>query len=249
MSRVLALHLPLLPLTSYRLDISYITSQLKSLSIATHALNNHQAHNRHLSSLPPDYQVDDLSNMPIATPPFPHEIDLEAQGQPSYNVSLEKPTPRFDASSSHCKLACGCACHRVSRIKSPHLFRNVVGSLLIRSSGLYGMTRPCNEFSCRRKSSTSMRISYRFPEWFLDRMISSVIVSNRLCGPQLSLVAPRVVPSSSDIMFHAFAGNIDGIARLFELGLASPFDISENFGYTALHVSNTVCSTRTRPEF
>lgn len=144
---------------------------------------------------------------------------------------------------SHCKPACSCACHRVYRIKSPHLFQSVVGSLLIRSNGLYGMTQPCNEFSCRRSSSTSMHISYRFPEWFLNRMISSVIVSNRLCGPQLSLVAPRVVSNTSEIMFHAFAGNIEGIARLFELGLASPFDTNDKFGYTALHVSNTVRST------
>ena len=82
-----------------------------------------------------------------------------------------------------------------------------------------------------------MRITYRFPEWFLNRMISSVIVSNRLCGPQVSLVAPRVVSNTSDIMYHAFAGNIDGVARLFESGLASPFDITCNYGYTALHVS------------
>ena len=106
------------------------------------------------------------------------------------------------------------------------------------------MTQPCNEFSCRRNASTSMRISYRFPEWFLNRMVSSVIISNRLCGPQVSLVAPRVVSNTSDIMFHAFAGNVDGIAKLFELSLASPFDMTDNFGYTALHVSESARSIR-----
>ena len=83
-------------------------------------------------------------------------------------------------------------------------------------------------------------------------MISSVIISNRLCGPQVSLVAPRVVSNTSDIMFHAFSGNIDGIARLFELGLASPFDITDNFGYTALHVSESARSStgiKVRSEF
>ena len=74
-------------------------------------------------------------------------------------------------------------------------------------------------------------------------MISSVIVSNRLCGPQLSLVVPSVVPNTSDIMSYALAGNIDGIARLFELRLASPSDVSENFGYTALRVSDTIYHT------
>ena len=231
-----------------------MTSELKTLSIATAATNNHQAHSQHLTPNPPDYQVDDPSNMPIATPPLPKEIDLEAQGQPSYKLSLEKPTPqslltRFDPTSSQCKPACSCACHREYRFKSPSLFQNAVGSLLVKSSGLYGMTQPCNEFSCRRNRSTSMRITYRFPEWFLNRMISSVIVSNRLCGPQVSLVAPRVVSNTSEIMFHAFAGNIDGVARLFEIGLASPFDITDNYGYTALHVSNTIRSARARSEF
>lgn len=230
-----------------------MTSELKSLSIATQALNNHQKHNQHLTPNPPDYQLDNPSNMPIATPRSSKEIDLEAQGQPPYNVSRENPTPqslttKFDPTSSHCELACSCACHREYRFKSPTFFQNTVGSLLVKSSGLYGMTQPCNEFSCRRNRSTSMRITYRFPEWFLNRMISSVIVSNRLCGPQVSLVTPRVVSSTSDIMFHAIAGNIDGVARLFELGLASPFDITCNYGYTALHVSNTKRSTRARSE-
>ena len=186
--------------------------------------------------------------MPIAIQELPTEIDLEAQKQSRCNLPTEKPTPRLPmtkcgSTSNHCKPACGCACHRVYRVKSPHLFQNVFGSLLIKSSGLYGIAQACNEFSCSGNSSTSMRISYRFPDWFLSRMISSVIVSNRLCGPQLSLVVPRVVPSTSDIMSYAFAGNIDGIARLFESRLASPFDVSENFGYTALHVSDAMCRT------
>ena len=227
-------------------------SELKSLSIATDALKNRQAHDQPLSPSPPEYQVEDPSNMPIATLPFTKAIDLESQGQPPYDASREKPTPaslttRFNASSSHCKPGCSCACHRQYRFKSPRLFHNAVGSLLIKSSGFYGMTQPCNEFSCRQNPSTSIQVSYRFPEWFLNRMISSVIVSNRLCGPQLSLVAPRIVSNTSDIMFHAIAGNLDGIARLFERGLASPFDVTHNFGYTALHVSNTVRIIRANP--
>ena len=186
--------------------------------------------------------------MPNATQKLTREIDLEAQEQPRCKFPTGKstsrpPTTECGPTSNHCKRACGCACHRIYRVKSPALFQNAFGSLLIKSSGLYGITQACNEFSCSGNSSTSMRISYRFPDWFLSRMISSVIVSNRLCGPQLSLVVPRVVPSTSDIMSYAFAGNIDGIARLFELRLASPFDVSENFGYTALHVSGTMCRT------
>ena len=56
----------------------------------------------------------------------------------------------------------------------------------------------------------------------------------------MSLVFPRIVPIDSKIMSYAFAGNMDGIARLFEQGLASPFDVSSNYGYTALHVCETI---------
>ena len=235
--------------TLYSLDISTVTSGLKSLSIPTKALNNHQTCSQELpSDNPPEFLVEHPSNMPIANLPCSNEVDLEAQTQSPYTIARERPTPQsliagFDSSPSHCKPVCGCACHRIYRIRSPQLFQNAFGSLLVKSSGLYGLTKPCDEFSCRRNPSTSMRISFRFPNWFLDRMISSVIISNRLSGPQLSLVVPRVVPRTSDIMFHAIAGNIDGIARLFELGLASPFDVTDNYGYSALHVSINTRST------
>ena len=241
-------------ITLYRLDISTVTSELKSLSIATKALNSHQVHSQHLpSDIPPEHLLDNPSNKPIAQLPSSDEIDLDTQRRSFYTTSRARLTPRsltagFDSSSSQCMPVCGCACHRVYRIRSPLLFQNAFGSLLVKFSGLYGLTKPCNEFSCRRNPSMSMCISIRFPRWFLDRTISSIIVSNRLSGPQLSLVALRVVPSISEIMSLAIAGNIDGIARLFELGLASPFDITDNYGYSALHVSNNPRGTTAESE-
>ena len=228
--------------------MSYLTSELSSLSITTKDPTKHSTPNQDLAHLPSGHQVEDPSNMPLAIQRLPKEIDLEAQKQPLCKLPTQKPTSgslttTCGPTSNHCKPACGCACHRVYRVKSPHLFQNAFGSLLIKSSGMYGISQACNKLSCSGNSSTTMRVSYRFPDWFLNRMISSVIVSNRLCGPQLSLVAPRIVPRTSDIMSYAFAGNIDGIARLFELRLASPFDVSENFGYTALHVSDAMCRT------
>ena len=68
-------------------------------------------------------------------------------------------------------------------------------------------------------------------------MIFSVVVLDRLCGPRVSLILPRVVSNISDIFFLSFAGNVNEVARLFDLGLASPFDISDVFGGTALDVS------------
>lgn len=168
------------------------------------------------------------------------EADLEAQSLRNCAVVRTEPTLGVRTfigtqRSSNCKRACGCACHSVYRLRSPSLLQSILGSLLVKSNGLYYLTQPCNEFNCHRNPSASVRISYRFPEWFLNRMISSTISTNRLSGPQLSLIVPRVVANTSDIFFHAFAGNIDGIARLFDSGLASPCDISEKYGFTPLH--------------
>ena len=68
----------------------------------------------------------------------------------------------------------------------------------------------------------------------LNRMVSSLITTNRVNGPQLSLVIPRVVPYTADIFFHAFGGNIDDVLKLIQSGLASPYDISDVGGLHAI---------------
>ncbi|KAL9598866.1 MAG: hypothetical protein Q9219_004206 [cf. Caloplaca sp. 3 TL-2023] len=123
----------------------------------------------------------------------------------------------------------------VYRVKTPTVLQNLVGSLLIRSNGLYGMNQRCNEHSCRRSKSAKLSISYRFPDWLLNRMVSSVLISNHVNGPQVSLVAPRIVSNTSDIFLQSFAGNIDGVAKLLQSGLASSCDINGMWGYTPLH--------------
>ena len=168
------------------------------------------------------------------------EADLEAQRRGKDVVAQRTFVSEAKSSLDYkpinpCKRACSCTCHKVYRLKSPSVLHNVVGSLLIKSNGLYGLSQPCNEFSCQRNSSASIRLSYRFPEWLLNRMVSSIVISNQLTGPQLSLVAPRIVSYKSKIFESAFAGNIDGIATLFELGLASPCDVSDDWGCTPLH--------------
>lgn len=65
-------------------------------------------------------------------------------------------------------------------------------------------------------------------------MVSSV-VSNSLDGPQLSLCVPRIIPNESDVFNYSIDGNINGLKKLFQAGLASPLDIARCFGYTPLH--------------
>ena len=160
-------------------------------------------------------------------------VEVEAQGPPGFVAEkrsallILKPS-KPNSLSSACKRACSCSCHSVYRLSTPSLLQALMGSLLIKYNGLYGLNQPCNDFSCRRSCSATVRISYLFLDWMLNRMMSSLIVSSRLSGPQLPLVMPRLVSNTSDIFFHDFTGNIDGVAKLLQSGLASPCDISDD---------------------
>ncbi|KAL9083577.1 MAG: hypothetical protein Q9159_005705 [Coniocarpon cinnabarinum] len=128
-----------------------------------------------------------------------------------------------------------CACHQQARIKTPSSLNQYVGSLLIKSSGLPGLKWACTEAKCKRRSHSSVQISYRFPEWFLNRMVSTIILSDQLSGPQCALVPARFVRNECDLFYFAKNGNIDGIKKLFSDGAASKYDVASHFNYTALH--------------
>ena len=219
------------------LDISHLSVKLDQISIRL--LSRTQASGETITETdnPPQYESDPMQ---ITTGSQSRSLDIEAQTQDSLvsgkgltSVLSEIHNDGFQ--QGPCKRACSCACHSVYRVKSPSVLQSLVGSLLIKHNGLYGMNQACNENLCRRSASASIKVSYRFPEWLLNRMVSSFIVSNRLNGPQLSLVVPRIVPHASDIFFQASAGNLDGVANLLRTGLASPCDIDHRWGYTPLH--------------
>ena len=213
---------------------SHILSKLANVSVGPSLIQTPGEIQFDLGN-PPDYEA---NSMQIAAFSKTKEVDIEAQGHDLVNEQSSAKSQRIDDfgfNPTPCKRACSCACHGVYRVKTPSMLQSLVGSLIIKHNGLCGLNQACNEHSCRRRSSASIKISYRFPDWLINRIISSVIISNKLNGPQLSLVVPRVVPSTSDIFFHTFAGNIEGVARLFQAGLASPNDISDSWGYTPLH--------------
>jgi hypothetical protein len=56
-------------------------------------------------------------------------------------------------------------------------------------------------------------------------------------GHTISLKMPRVIAGNSPVFSFAQHDNIDAMKRLFEEGLASPFDVSYEEGRSALHVS------------
>ena len=67
-------------------------------------------------------------------------------------------------------------------------------------------------------------------------MMSVQLSWNPMSGHTVSLRTPRSISSKSNVFMLAQHGNIQGMKRLFEQRLASPFDISHEEGRSALHV-------------
>ncbi|MCJ1292557.1 hypothetical protein MMC34_004108 [Xylographa carneopallida] len=74
------------------------------------------------------------------------------------------------------------------------------------------------------------RFSYYFPTWLLAR----VFMGNITPAPEMLLRVGNVIPSRSSVFHHAMLGSVDGIKKLFDQGLASPFDVAES-GSSVLH--------------
>ena len=164
---------------------------------------------------------------------------LEASTTMSDAVTVHKPVP----DALRCMSKCSCACHQISRFKSPTYLSYYFGSLLVKSNGIPGLKWACDEAKCKRRQQSTVHISYRFPEWLLNRMISSMILSDQMNGPQCSLISPRLVSNECDLFYYAKTGDIKGIQKLFSNRVASPFDVSVRFNYTALHYAIDAAQT------
>lgn len=143
---------------------------------------------------------------------------------------------------SVCSQWCSCRCHRIASISSPQRLCQWFGALSLGFSAL--PWRPsCNERSCQPRSSCSMRLSYRFPPWVMNRIICALITSAPLIGPVMSLKTLRVIPHTEPVFLFAEKGNVSGIQTLFSKGLASIYDV-DSAGQSLLDVKMTFLSPR-----
>ena len=231
-----------------RLDLAQLRSEVKSLSPKSDCAESNptqladvcvdQAPDSRRRSIKMQISKGPPSAVDAERPPRQNRISPQAR-------SRAQESAVGDPDALQVIKACNCACHTMIRIRTPSMLQRAFGSLLIKSSGLYG-SPACSEFSCNCRPNTRINVSYRFPEWLLCRVVSSAILVNKLSGPQLSLTTPRIVSYTSDIFLHAMSGNIEGIVTLFEKGLAAPSDVNNLWGYSALHVSLKCCKHLTR---
>jgi hypothetical protein len=82
-------------------------------------------------------------------------------------------------------------------------------------------------------------MTYFFPKWFLERMVSLVVASTPMAGPVVSLKTQRTVPGDADIFLYAKLGYVDRMRALIDQGHASPHDVHYDSGVSALHVRMT----------
>ena len=147
-------------------------------------------------------------------------------------LNCSPPTYRTGLS---CMSSCSCACHRVSKIKTPVFSEALFGAMTIRVKGIPTISPACDEVTCEKRHSSSLTIRYRFPRWVCDRVMNSMLFAKHASGPQMNLTTTRIICRNSDIFWFSMQGDIEGVKKLFARGLASPYDATHNYGYTALH--------------
>ena len=130
---------------------------------------------------------------------------------------------------------CSCRCHRTTNFRTPGVTDTLIGSWKVELKGVPKLNTACDELACKRSMQSSFKLSYRFPSWLSNLALSTMVYSNYASGPQISLTCSRIICRNSDIFCFAMQGNIAGIQDLFHKRLASPFDATNNYGYTALH--------------
>ena len=124
-----------------------------------------------------------------------------------------------------CRPWCSCLCHVRGSVRTPGIMKTFMGSLFLGYSGVPGITQPCNETQCRRRSSTRFILSYQFPEWFWTRALFASFVKSTMFGPEMLLRVQTTIPWASETYNFCVDGNVKGLQRLFEEGCASPFDV------------------------
>ena len=139
---------------------------------------------------------------------------------------------------SPCTLYCRCVCHGMGAIRSPAWPRNVIGALFIGYSGYpVRNCRRCTEIDCDCRSTIRSYVHYMFPNWFLTAALAFSITTTHSRQVCMSLTIRRIVPVTAEIFRLVVSENLDGMKRLFSMGLASPDDSGPN-GASALAVGH-----------
>ena len=135
-----------------------------------------------------------------------------------------------------CSSDCKCSCHTQQNVQALSSLGNILGRLFLAYSGSSILRKPCNLSTCRQQNARSIRLTYFFPRWFLNSVVSTTFSTSRLGTPSLNLKVRKIVPETNRLFALCMTEGVDGIQQLFVNREASPDDIHHRGGWTPLHV-------------
>ena len=141
-------------------------------------------------------------------------------------------------SATNCPKSCSCICHSTALTKFPRWMNQVTGLLFMRYSGKPLLTAmKCTKKRCKGRHQSKIHASYYFPGWMLHRMVEVVATWDANAAPAMNLRVMRVIPDQSPLFSYSMEGRTADIQDLFLQNLASPIDIRESDGRSALHIA------------
>ena len=160
-------------------------------------------------------------------PTYSERESLDDVGMISIRAACYKPT---------CRPWCSCQCHIRRSVRTPEVVSGFLGSLFIGYSGVPVLTQSCSEKQCRRRSTLRVVASYQFPQWIWGRALFAAFATTRMTGPEMLIRVQNKIPYASETYQFCLNGRVSSLKRLFDGGLASPFDVDVD-GMSLLHVS------------
>lgn len=142
-----------------------------------------------------------------------------------------------------CTNGCHCACHKISKARSPNFLHSVIGSLFIGYS--VPILNSCDVPSCQRRAKPMVKVNYHFPLWLLARSISVGGLFPNV-GPERLLGIYRTIPLGSLSLRLAIKGDLPGLARMMHEGAAHANDANTN-NYSLLEVSENFAARLQQP--
>ena len=205
-----------------------------------------------LAAKPVQETQQDPTQMETSSPGGPDSIPLSSTRQEVLQDTEEESTLERELASEEAPLAipvswqqgrkiecssdCKCSCHTQQNVQAYSSLGNILGRLFLAYSGSSILRKPCSLSTCSQQNAKSIRLTYFFPRWFLNHVVSTTFSTSRLGTPNLNLKVRRIVPETSRLFALCKAEGVDGIQKLFVNREASPDDIHHRGGWTPLHV-------------
>ena len=163
------------------------------------------------------------------------ELTLEREVA-SKEAPLAIPVSWQQGRKIECSSDCKCSCHAQQNVRAYSSLGNILGRLFLAYSGSSILRKPCNLSICSQQNAKSIRLTYFFPRWFLNNVVSTTFSTSRLGTPNLNLKVRKIVPETNRLFALCMTEGVDGIQQLFVNREASPDDIHHRGGWTPLHV-------------